>query len=124
MRNIVESALARGLVNGYLANKTKLMDAKNEDEEIAILENLSKSLWDELDYLIDFTDDEDGPDKDKAPVGFASSASVTDAVSSHDVIGDDEDDATLPEEELNSLRRLVRYHKKLAQKVRYRSRRS
>jgi len=56
LRNVVYSALERGLVMGYhRVNKLPKHQQKNKD---SVINAVMKSLWESLDKVIDFRDDE------------------------------------------------------------------
>ena len=104
MRNIVAGAISRGLIDGYLATKKQLQETTSEKQEIHLLEQIQSQIWDELDDIVDFTDDEnDIPPK--APVGFNPSVeSVTDAVSGT-MLPEDLDDETTEEDRHRAFKR-------------------
>lgn len=122
LRNIVNGAISRGLTDGYVENKQALISAKTEEDELHLLSNIGQLIWEELDEVIDFSDEEEDTEKvQKNPMGFSGKEPMTlaDAVSVTSV-EDDEDDETIE----GSLQRSVRYHKKLAKLLRSRPRRS
>lgn len=122
LRNIVNGAISRGLTDGYVENKQALISAKTEEDELHLLSNIGQLIWEELDEVIDFSDEEEDTEKiQKNPMGFSGKEPMilADAVSVTSV-EDDEDDETIE----GSLQRSVRYHKKLAKLLRSRPRRS
>lgn len=101
LRNVVESALERGVVKGH-HRITKLPKKKQDDFDV-VVDTMMKSIWESLDGIIDFTDDDedskDGPSgKDRAGIGFH----TTDAVSTDSIVpeddgeNDDDDDDIVP----------------------------
>lgn len=113
MRNIVEGAIIRGLSDGYLAVKPVLAAAKTEHEEFAAINAIVDAIWDELDMVIDFTDEdeEEGREK-KQPMGFAQrpEPEVTDAVATQDISDDIDNDDDDDGEEAARLRGRRMYH--------------
>lgn len=106
MRNIVAGAISRGLIDGYLATKTKLQTTSTEEEELRLLEEIQSRIWDELEDVVDFTDDEnDVPEK--TPVGFGPPTEpLADAISDRTIIPDSDED--VESERLRTLRNQLR----------------
>lgn len=97
LRNVVESALERGVVKGH-HRITKLPKKKQEDFEVVVT-TMMKSIWESLDGIIDFTDDDDEPDakagsKERTGIGFHSVEAVSneEVHPSEERHADDEDD--------------------------------
>lgn len=144
IKNIVASAISRGLIDGFDAVKADLRRKKlTEDVEVEALGKIGLAIWEELDDAIDFSDDDDeetGPGKPaKMPMGFAATMPepvVVDAVSDQTLPNDDDldDDDEEDEDEdsdddsdaidTRSRFRSVRYRKRLETLLRSRRRRS
>lgn len=124
VRNIVEGALSRGLTNGYLNAKEKLLAAKTTKDELAVLQQISDHIWSELDVVMDFSDDdEETSNNNKSPVGFAAPAPA-DAVSTLEVEEPTELESEETEEEENLLRQFALRHMLSVQLERSRRHRS
>lgn len=88
LRNVVHSAIERGLVVGY-HRVNKLTKPQQKDMDV-VVDTMLKSVWECLDGIIDFRDDDEEMDDEKAgrpQIGFQS----VDAVS-NEVLPINEDD--------------------------------
>lgn len=142
IKNIVASAISRGLIDGFDSVKADLHRKKlTEEEEVAALGKIGLAIWRELDDLIDFSDEDDEVSTgktNKAPMGFAAAAPepiVVDAVSNQTLpndeeLDDDDDDGAEPDEDEGdaidtwSRTRSARYRMQLETLLRSRPRRS
>lgn len=110
LKNVVHAAVERGVVIGY-HRLQKLPKTKRTDSDIMV-DTLLKSIWECLDGIIDFTDeDESSPDekKDNRTIGFAADAvSDTETPTTDDDEEDDEEDSLIPYEVLHRVHRLRR----------------
>lgn len=113
LRNVVESALEKGVVKGQ-HRITKLPKKKQENFDV-VVNTMMKSIWESLDGIIDFTDDDEEPDNTevtKKPVGFH----LVDAVSDKETprpkdSPDDEDDEDDDDDDVVPLDILYRLRK-------------
>lgn len=107
LRNVVYSALERGLVVGHhRVNKLPKLEQKNMD---TVVYTMMKSLWESLDGIIDFRDDdskeEDG--ESRAKIGFQSADAIADTILE---VEEDEDDI-VPLDVLHRIQRVNRHRK-------------
>jgi hypothetical protein len=91
MRNIVEGAISRGLIDGYLHVKSSLATSMTEEQEMHQLHHIADHIWQELDSVIDFADDGDDDD-DRRSIGFAPADAVASTVIDDDGMDDVESD--------------------------------
>jgi len=105
LRNVVRSAIERGLVVGHhRVNKLPKLQQKDMD---AVVDTMMKSVWESLDGIIDFRDEEHDHDdmggERSRSIGFQS----VDAVSNAALIPepDDDDDDIIPLDMLHRIRR-------------------
>lgn len=105
LRNVVHSAIERGLVVGH-HRVAKLPKPQQKDMD-AIVDTMMKSVWESLDGIIDFRDedqDHEGSDGERPrSIGFQS----VDAVSNDALIPehDDDDEDIIPLDTLYRIRR-------------------
>jgi len=133
IKNIVASAISRGLIDGFDSVKADIQRKKlSEDAEVVALGKIGLAIWRELDDVIDFSDEDDdaGAAKNgKTPMGFSATTPEptvqVDAVSSQTLPNDeDEEDDEDEVTEARSRRRLARYRRQLETLLRSRPRRS
>lgn len=142
IKNIVASAISRGLIDGFDTVRGDLQHKKlTEEAEIAALGKIGLAIWQELDDVIDFSDEDDemsAGKSSKTPMGFAASTPepvIVDAVSNQalpndEELDDDDDDGTEPDEDEGdaidtwSRTRSARYRMQLETLLRSRPRRS
>lgn len=91
MRNIVEGAISRGLIDGYLHVKSSLATSMTEEQEMQQLHHVADHIWQELDSVIDFADDADDDD-DRQSIGFAPADAVASTMVDADGMDDVESD--------------------------------
>lgn len=136
IKNIVASAISRGLIDGFDEVKTDLCRKKlTEEMEIAALGKIGLAIWRELDDLIDFSDEDDEVNtgkNPKPPMGFTASTPepmLVDAVSNQTLPNDDEMDDEDGDDECDSIdtwsrTRSARYRMQLGTLLRSHPRRS
>lgn len=91
LRNVVHSAIERGLVVGH-HRVGKLPKPQQKDMD-AVVDTMMKSVWESLDGIIDFRDDDEevGNDDGRPRIGFQSVDAVSNEILS--VEEDEGDDA-------------------------------
>ena len=101
LRNVVQSAIERGLVMGH-HRVTKLSKPQQKDMNM-VVDTMMKSVWESLDGIIDFRDDDDTTgqeDNERPRIGFQSVDAVADTIlpseEEEDEDEDDDDDAIVP----------------------------
>lgn len=113
MPNIVEGAILRGLSAGYLEVKDDLRNTNDENAEFAAITKIAEAVLEELDFVIDFSDDEDDEDMETSnPVGFAQHGPPADAVGSPAETPEPVEPED--EEQDSDLQRSVRHHRRIA----------
>ena len=77
LRNVVQSAIERGLVVGH-HRVSKLPKTQQKDMD-AFVDTMMKSVWESLDGIIDFRDDDEevGNDDGRPRIGFQSVDAVS-----------------------------------------------
>jgi hypothetical protein len=113
LRNVVHSAIERGLVVGH-HRVNKLSKPQQKDMDM-VVDTMMKSVWESLDGIIDFRDDDeaahhDDDEADRPRIGFQSVDAIADTMlpsEEEEEDDEDDDDAIVP---LDVLHR-IRYHK-------------
>ena len=96
LRNVVHSAIERGLVVGH-HRVNKLTKPQQKDMDV-VVDTMLKSVWECLDGIIDFRDDDeemDGEGAGRPRIGFHSVDAVSNEVLPIDE-DEDDDDAVVP----------------------------
>lgn len=95
LKNVVHSAMERGVVVGY-HRITKLPKTKRNNSDV-VVDTMLQSIWESLDGIIDFTDDDDekSPDKHNHAIGFSTADAVGDTKPEHKSDEDEEEDLSL-----------------------------
>ena len=98
LRNVVQSAIERGLVVGH-HRLTKLSKSRQNDMD-TFVDTLTKSVWESLDGIIDFRDDDhaenDEEDGGRARIGFQSVDAIGEVAPELPEEDEDDDDAIVP----------------------------
>jgi len=92
LRNVVQSAIERGLVVGH-HRVSKLPKTQQKDMD-AFVDTMMKSVWESLDGIIDFRDDDEevGNDDGRPRIGFQSVDAVSGTMlPAEEEIEDDDD---------------------------------
>jgi hypothetical protein len=106
LKNVVHSAVERGLVIGY-HRLQKLPKIKRANSDVMV-DTFLKSIWECLDGIIDFTDEDDAPSgekKDGRTIGFAADAVSDTDVTDPEEDTEDEEDGLLPYDVLHRVHR-------------------
>lgn len=109
LKNVVQSALEKGVVVGY-HRVEKLSKHKRSDMD-AVVDTMMKSLWESLDGIIDFTDEDDPPVKGQERAAGGIGFHSADAVSTTSVGDDVEEDPYDDDEDIVPLDVLYRLHR-------------
>jgi fructose-1,6-bisphosphatase len=104
LRNVVHTAIERGLVVGH-HRVSKLPKPQQKDMD-AVVDTMMKSVWESLDGIIDFRDEEHdhhehGEDERARSIGFQS----VDAVSNETLTPELDDEDIIPLDTLHRIRR-------------------
>lgn len=109
LKNVVHSAMERGVVVGY-HRIDKLPQQKRSDSD-TIVDTILASIWEALDGIIDFSDDDGHDDDRRRPIGFVADAvsnttlDPVDGAATPTEDDDDDDDGIVPLDVLYRVRR-------------------
>lgn len=112
LRNVVESAIERGLVVGH--HRVSKLPKQQQKDIDAFVDTMLKSVWESLDGIIDFSDDgpesDENDDADRPRIGFHSVEAIggTAATPNED---EDDDDAVVPLDVLHRIHSILHRRK-------------